>query len=260
MNEALLIVGHGSRDAEATAEFLALGALLAARRARGQTAAAFLEFGRPSIGEAIDELAAHGASEICCQPAMLFAARHVRTDVPFQVRAAAEHWPLATIRVGGAIDAHDGLLELCRLRWNDALRSRPPSDPKGTLLLIAGRGASEPGATARLAAIARQLAERYGVADARPCFSGLASPLVPDALAKAVDDGFRRVVVQPYFLFSGVLVKKIHEWTRDCAARHPDLDVFATNHLGVHPLLADAIEDRARAARLLVGRECSAQT
>ncbi len=245
MNEALLIVGHGSRDQEGTDEFLALGRLLAARQPGRQTATAFLEFARPTISEAIDALARQGAERIVCQPAMLLAAGHVRNDVPREVQAALERWPHVTICVGGAIDVHERLLQLCRLRWDDAHEQRPARDLKRTLLLVAGRGATDPDANTRVEVIARRLGELYGVAAAQACFSGLARPLVPDALDSAVAAGFERIVVQPYFLFTGVLVKQVHKWTRACAERHPSLEVFATPHLGVHPLLADAIEDRA---------------
>jgi sirohydrochlorin ferrochelatase len=254
MSEALLIVGHGSRDRDGVDEFLALGRMLAERRPGQRTAVAFLEFARPNLGEAIDGLVAQGAVRITCQPAMLLGAKHVAVDVPREVQAAADRWPHVTFHVGDAIDVHDGLLELCRLRWDDALRGRTPRDLNRTLLLLAGRGATDRYANARFAATAQWLGEQYGVGSARACFSGLAAPLVPDALTAAAGGEFDRIVVQPYFLFTGVLVKKVHEWACDSAKRHAGLDIISTAHLGVHALVANAIEHRASVAQSLAGR------
>lgn len=49
MREALLVIGHGSRDREGIAESLALGRQLALRSPDRATAVAFLEFARPTI-------------------------------------------------------------------------------------------------------------------------------------------------------------------------------------------------------------------
>jgi sirohydrochlorin cobaltochelatase len=248
MKQALLVIGHGSRDREGIEEFLELGEGLAQRRGRQPTAVSFLEFARPTIGEAIDRLVAEGAEQIVCVPGMLFAAGHVKNDVPSELHAAQQRWPAIDFRMGRALDMHPKLLELCRVRWQDTLHTHPPRLAKATLLLVVGRGASDPDANADVARLTRFLSEGYGTGWASTCFSGVTAPLVPEALEVAVRSGFPRIVVQPYFLFTGVLVKKIHEWTRQCAAEHPELEIFATSQLGVHPLLVDVFEERAQEA------------
>ena len=248
MNEALLVVGHGSRDREGNEEFLELGRSLAARRPGQATAVAFLEFGRPTIEEAIDQLVAAGAERIICQPGMLFAAAHVKNDVPSGVQAAVRRWPGVEFRMGHALGIHAKLLELCRVRWDDALRAHGPHATADTFLLVVGRGSSDPDANASVAEITRSLREGYGVGSAATCYSGVADPLVPEALEIAGRRGLGRIVVQPYLLFTGVLVKKIQRWTQEYAQRHPELEVFVTSHLGVHPLLVDVFDERAHEA------------
>ena len=248
MNEALLVVGHGSRDREGIEEFLELGRLLAARRAGQATEVAFLEFARPTIEEAIAQLVEAGAERIICQPGMLFAAGHVKNDVPSEVQAAMRRWPAVEFRMGRALDVHASLLELCQVRWQEALRTQPPRAASDTYLLVVGRGSSDPDANADVARITRFLWEGYGVGRAATCYSGVAAPLVPEALQIAGRSGLRRIVVQPYFLFTGVLVKKIQCWTQEYAQRHPELEVFVTSHLGVHRLLVDVFEERAHEA------------
>lgn len=247
MSEALLIIGHGSRDPEGVEEFMQLGRTLADRRSGQPTGVAFLEFARPTIDEAIDGLVVGGAKRIVCQPGMLFAAGHVKNDVPSEVQAATRRWPGVEFRMGRALDIHGKLLELCRIRWHEALSKLPPCPAKDTMLLLVGRGSSDPDANADVAKVARLLWEGYGVGWAAVCYSGVTGPLVPEALEVASRSG-RRIVVQPYFLFTGVLVKKIHAWTREAAERRPELEIISAEHMGVHPLLADVFEERAHEA------------
>ena len=248
MNDALLIIGHGSRDPAGVEEFLRIGRALADRRPGQKTGVAFLEFERPTIGDAIDQLAAAGARRIVCQPGMLFAAGHVKEDVPREVQTAMRRWPGVEFCIGRALDGHVKLLELCRIRWDEAMQLHTPCLANETMLLVVARGSNDSDANAAVAAIARILGESYGVGRAIACYSGMASPLVSEALELAVQSGFRRIVVQPFFLFTGVLVQGIHSCTREAAQRNPELQILCTSHLGVHSLLVDVFQERAEAS------------
>jgi sirohydrochlorin ferrochelatase len=246
MNEALLIIGHGTRDLAGVEEFLQVARAVADRRAGQATAVAFLEFEQPTIAEAIDQLVADGAQRIVCQPAMLFAASHVKRDVPREVAAARQRWPKVEFQLGRELDGDERLLELCRVRWDEAIARHSVCPSDDTTLLLVARGSSDAGANAAAESIARKLGQRYGVSRAITCFSGVALPLVPDAIDAAADTGCRRIVVQPFLLFNGALVDRIHSWTREAARRHFGLEIISTSHLGVHPLLVDVFESRAR--------------
>ena len=248
MNEALLIIGHGSRDPAGVEEFLQIGRALAERRAGQATGVAFLEFERPTIGEAIDQLATAGAARIICQPGMLFAAGHVKDDVPREVQAAMRRWPRIEFLIGPAFDAHAKLLELCRIRWDEAIQVHSRCPANETMLLVVARGSNDSDANAGVAAIAKLLGESYGVGRAVACYSGMAPPLMSEALELAVRSGFRRIVVQPFFLFTGVLVQRIHSLTREAAERNPELQILSTGHLGVHSRLVDVFQERAESS------------
>jgi sirohydrochlorin ferrochelatase len=248
MNDALLIIGHGSRDRDGVEEFLQIARAVADRRVGGKTAFAFLEFERPTIGEAIDQLAAAGATRIICQPTMLFAAGHTKLDVPREVQAAVLRWPEVEFCVGGALELHPKLLELCRIRWDEAMQIHSPCPASETKLFVGARGSNDSEANTAVATIATLLGTSYGVARSEACFSGMARPLVSDALDSAVQSGCRRIVVQPFFLFTGVLVRRIHSLVREAAFRNEEVQIVCTGHLGVHSLLIDVILDRAEAA------------
>jgi sirohydrochlorin cobaltochelatase len=82
---AVLICGHGSRDRDAIAEFETCTARLRRHLPVVDFATTYLEFARPTIRDGRTELAARGARRIFAIPGMLFAAGHVKNDLPQEV-------------------------------------------------------------------------------------------------------------------------------------------------------------------------------
>jgi sirohydrochlorin cobaltochelatase len=245
MSDALLIAAHGSRDTSGVDEFWAFADAWQQLRLDRPQAAGFLEFARPTIAEAIDRLVEQGARQITVVPAMLMAAGHVKNDVPSEIQEGRERHPGVTFRMSRPLDIHPALLELCHVRYREALADLPAVPASETLLLLVGRGTSDPDANANVARVARFLWESYGVGWASVAFSGLTAPSVDEALSVCRKLGYRRIVVQPYFLFDGVLVKRIVDATRRHAEADPGTRVVSVSHLRTHPLLIEAFEDRA---------------
>ena len=117
--------------------------------------------------------------------------------------------------MGRALDIDARLLQLCQLRYQEALAGRFAADPEATLLLLVGRGSSDPDANGNLAKVARFLEEGYPTGWAGTAYVGVTKPLLEDALPVCKRAGFRRIVVQPYFLFTGVLLKRIYAQVED---------------------------------------------
>jgi sirohydrochlorin ferrochelatase len=248
MEHALFIAGHGSRDPDGIAEFLDLARAFRDRRPELPVEIGFLEFARPTIQEGIDRLVARGAETVVVLPGVLMAAGHAKNDMASEVRLARQRHPRVAFHMGRALDIDARLLQLCRLRYREALAGRPEVPAAETLLLLVGRGSSDPDANAGIAKVARFLQEGYPTAWAGVAYSGVAAPLVPDALAIGERMGFRRIVVQPYFLFTGVLVKRIRAQVEERQRARPDLDYVVPAHLQAHPLLLDAFAERAEEA------------
>ena len=92
--------------------------------------------------------------------------------------------------------------------------------------------------------------EGFGFGWAETAYSGVTFPLVEPALEKAAKLGFRRIVVFPYFLFTGILVDRIYAATDAVAARHPEIAFVKAPYLNDHPLVIDTFVDaRARDPR-----------
>ena len=108
---AVLLCGHGSRDPEAIAEFEEAAAALQARLEGTDFASGYLEFARPTIGEALAAMAARGADRILAVPAMLFAASHVKNDLPWEMNTFMAANPGLEVRLGrgaAAINRQEG--------------------------------------------------------------------------------------------------------------------------------------------------------
>jgi len=238
---AVLLCGHGSRDPEAVGEFEAAAAALRARLAPGgDFATGYLEFARPTIAEGLAALRARGARQILAIPGMLFAASHVKNDLPWEMNSFIADNPGVEVRLGRDLGIEPKLLDAAAER----IAAVAPEERSDALLVVVGRGTNDPDANSNIAKLARMLWEGMGFGWAEAAFSGVAHPRVDAALERAARLGFRRIVVFPYFLFTGILVKRIYAQTDSVAARFPDIEFVKAGYLGDHAGVTDTFVDR----------------
>ena len=241
----VMVCGHGSRDEEAITEFQTVAAGIAKRLPQYPVASGFLEFARPIIRDGLDKLRQQGSDHILAVPGMLFAAGHVKNDIPSVLNTyAAQHSGLR-IDYGRDLAVDTRLLEVARQRIEAAEIASPRRLPREeTLLMVVGRGTSDPDANSNIAKVARMLWEGMGFGWAEVCYSGVTFPLVGPGLEHGVKLGYRRIIVFPYFLFTGVLVKRIYSIADQLAACHPEIEFLHAQYLKDHPLVLDAFADR----------------
>jgi sirohydrochlorin cobaltochelatase len=241
---AVLLCGHGSRDPEAVGEFEEAAAALRSRLADlapgGDFTTGYLEFARPTIGEGLAALKARGARQIFAIPGMLFAASHVKNDLPWEMNSFMADNPGIEVRLGRDLGIDPKLLDAAAER----IEAAAPGGRSDTLLVVVGRGTNDPDANSNIAKIARMLWEGMGFGWAEAAFSGVADPRVDAALERSARLGFRRIVVFPYFLFTGILVKRIYAQTDIVAARFPDIEFVKALYLRDHVRVIDTFVDR----------------
>jgi sirohydrochlorin cobaltochelatase len=127
----------------------------------------------------------------------------------------------------------------------DALAAgRSPVPLHDTLLAVVGRGSSDPDANSNVAKVTRMLVEGFGFGWGETLYSGVTFPLVEPGLRQAVKLGFQRIVIFPYFLFSGVLVSRIRQHSERVAVDHPEVEMVQAGYLGDHPLVLDTFRER----------------
>ncbi|UBV44394.1 precorrin-8X methylmutase (plasmid) [Deinococcus taeanensis] len=243
---AVVLAAHGSRDPASRAQFEALVAEVKALEPDRMITHGFLEFNTPTIDEAAREAVLAGAQEIVLVPGVLLAASHAKNDLPSELQALRREFPQVTFHYGAAMDLHPALLEVCRERLVEA-----ETDARGevrrdeTLLLIVGRGTTDPDANGDVHKLARFLEEGLGYGASLVCYSGTAKPDLPTGLARAARLGFARVVVLPYLLFDGVLARRVREGVAAAAQRWPETAFVVAGHLGPHPKVAQVFLERA---------------
>jgi sirohydrochlorin ferrochelatase len=245
---ATLIVGHGSQDPEGIQEFLQLVEQYRQYNPAQIVECGFLEFTQPTIQEGLDRCVERGAASIIVLPGVLMAAGHAKNDIPSEVLAARRRHPGIVIHQGRHFHLHPKILQLCTMKIDAAESQAAPLERKDTLLLVVGRGSSDPDANSDVQKLARLLWEGMGFGWAAACYIGITTPRLPEALACCQRMGFARILVFPFFLFTGRLEKRIRKLTAEFAAEHPETEVPVADYLDAHPILVQVLLERAQEA------------
>jgi len=246
----VMVCGHGSRDTGAVEEFQAVAKGLKERLPQYETDWGFLEFATPVIRTGLDALRAKGIRKILAVPGMLFAAGHAKNDIPSVLNAYQTQNPELEISYARELGIDLKLIRAAGERVEDALQKAGDGvSREDTLLAVVGRGASDPDANSNVAKVTRMLWEGLGLGWAETAYSGATFPLVEPGLEHATRLGYKRIVVFPYFLFTGILVQRIYHYTDIVAAKHPEIEFIKASYLNDHPLVLDTFAERVEEIR-----------
>ena len=240
-----MVCGHGSRDEGAVAEFEKLAVAIRERADGIPVEYGFLEFATPVIKEGLAALVDQGVTDVLAVPGMLFAAGHAKNDIPSVLNTWAAGADGINIRYGRELAIDLKMLRAAADRIQEALDAAGDDVPiEETMLVVVGRGASDPDANSNVAKVMRMLWEGFGFGWGETAYSGVTFPLVEPGLEHAAKLGYRRIVVFPYFLFTGVLVRRIYDYTDAVAARHPDIEFIKAPYLNDHPMVVETFMER----------------
>ena len=250
---ALLVVGHGTRSVDGVAGFHALVDRVAARTG-ADVAGGFIELSAPPLTEAVGALVAAGHRQLVAVPLVLVAAGHSKGDIPAAMLRETMRHPGLSYRYGRPLGPHPTVLRLLSERLEAEL---PRADRQDTAVLLVGRGTTDPDANADVYKVARLLWEGRDLGMVEPAFVSLAHPSVAQGLERCRLLGARRIVVLPYFLFSGVLPDRVATQSLEWAAAHPAVDLRVASVIGDCDGLADLVVERyAEAAAGHVSMNC----
>jgi len=245
LTTGIMVCGHGSRDEGAVAEFGKLSIAIRERAGDIPVEYGFLEFATPVIKDGLAKLADQGVTDVLAVPGMLFAAGHAKNDIPSVLNTWALGNDGVDIRYGRELAIDLKMLRAAADRIEEALDAAGRDVPmEETLLVVVGRGASDPDANSNVAKVMRMLWEGLGFGWGETAYSGVTFPLVEPGLENAAKLGYKRIVVFPYFLFTGVLVRRIYDYTDLVAARHPDIEFIKAPYLNDHPMVIETFMER----------------
>jgi sirohydrochlorin cobaltochelatase len=246
----VMLCGHGSRDLDAVQEFAALSEHLKKRLPQYPVEFGYLEFATPIIRNGLDKLKAAGVTRVLAVPGMLFAAGHTKNDIPSVLNTYAAANKL-TINYGKELGIDPKMLRAAGDRIQQALDAKKHVPLHETMLVVVGRGSSDPDANSNVSKVTRMLWEGFGFGWAETAYSGVTFPLVAPALEHATRLGYKRIIVFPYFLFTGILVERIYQSTDEVAAAHPEIEFIKAPYLNDHPAVIDTFVERVE--QILIG-------
>ncbi|MFC9928254.1 sirohydrochlorin chelatase [Streptomyces sp. NPDC127190] len=238
---ALLIAGHGTRDDAGAEAFRDFVRELGRRHPELPVAGGFIELSPPPLGEAVTELVQRGVRRFAAVPLMLVSAGHAKGDIPAALAREKERHPGISYTYGRPLGPHPALLGVLERRLDEVLDG---VDRAEVTVLLVGRGSTDPDANAEVHKAARLLWEGRGYAGVETAFVSLAAPDVPSGLDRCARLGARRIVVLPYFLFTGILPDRVRQQTEEWAAAHPETEVRSADVIGPEPELLDLVMER----------------
>ena len=265
LKRPLLMIGHGTRDEDGRQAFLDFAKAYQALDTSRPVLPCFLELTGPTIQEGVDQCVEQGYTELSVLPILLFAARHNKFDVTNELDRARARHPQVKFHYGRHFGITPKILELWRDRLA-ALEQPPKEQPlnkleagssnlqpstnqpsisrQETLLLFVGRGSSDPDANGDVYKMARILWEGSGYQTVETCFIGITHPRLEEGFRRARLYEPKRIIVVPYFLFTGALVKKIFDITAQQQEQFPEISMTCLPEMGIQPQMLSIVRER----------------
>ncbi|MBM7647816.1 sirohydrochlorin cobaltochelatase [Bacillus ectoiniformans] len=246
--KAILFVGHGSKFEQGNEEVRQFIQQLK-RRIKDSllVETCFLEFARPNIEEGIEICVEKGADEVYVIPIILLHAGHSKLHIPAEIEHAKEHFPDVTFTYGQTIGIHEAIIDILLHRLSEVGFDLTAKHEEIAILCIA-RGGSDPGANSDFYKITRLLWEKLDVKIVESAFMGVTKPSVPEGIERCLKLGAKKVIVLPYFLFSGILMNRMQKMTADFSDKHSDVSFELAKYFGYHSKLQDVLLERMQQA------------
>jgi sirohydrochlorin cobaltochelatase len=237
----LLVVGHGTREPEGCHGVWRIAAEVE-RLAQGtQVELGFLEFVRPRIGEALHHLVDRGVSRVVVAPLFLFAAGHVKRDIPRAVGEALARHSQVAWHQAPHVGVSPVIARLSARRLAEALSGCPPRPWDETVVLVVGRGNRDSGALGEMRSLVAVRQRQAPALRIEPCFLAMAGPSLEESLPRLAASDAHRIVVQPHLLLPGKLTRRIAACVERARLEWPHKEWVVTGPLGPDPLLAEAL-------------------
>ncbi len=232
MNDTvLLLVGHGSRKREGNKEILHFAAQWRERHPGWRIETCFIEHADVLLDEGLDR-AARDTRHVLAIPLILNAAGHVKMELPAALARARARHP----GVGFACTRHLGMgreiFAVLRGQLDRLMRQLAMPDPQTTGVVLLGRGSSDAGANGELARMARWIFEDGDHELVDLAFTGVTWPRLETVVQRQARLGMTQVCIVPAYLFTGVLMERIHAQVERLQHQYPQVAFALGTHFG----------------------------
>ena len=238
MKKTVLIIGHGSREMSALMEFKRLVGQYRRRNPKWNISLAFLELAEPSIPLALGSLA-DLSNEIFILPLFLFAAGHMKRDIPNILKEFKKKYPNIRVKLAKELGPDPMMAELLMKRVESKKRVQAK-----TLVLVVGRGARELSAQRDFRKVVSVLRKKGKFKKVQHCFFDVSRPSFEESLSILAEQKPQKLLIAPYLLFKGSLINRISERMRLFSLQNQATQVRVAPTIGIHPKLFQVMDQR----------------
>ena len=250
MNDTLLLIGHGSRHQAGNDEIETFAKKWRQRRPGWRIEVCFIELADVLMDEGLDRAAAvtPEGRRVIVLPLILNAAGHVKMDIPQAVAAARVRHPGTDFVCAPPLGLGREVFALLERRLDGLMRELAVPDPRTTGVILLGRGSSDAGANGEMAKLARWVfeAREHDLVDI--AFTGITHPRLESVVQRQVRLGMSQLLIQPVYLFTGVLIERIGEQVTRLKQAYPQVSFALGSYFGFDDEIFGLLERRAGAA------------
>ena len=207
----------------------------------------FLEFASPNIAQGIDNCVKRGATEISVIPIILLHAGHSKLHIPAEIEEARSKYPDVHFTYGQTIGVHEEVLSILTDRLEE-VGFDTAAEHEDTAILLIGRGGSDAHANSDFYKITRLLWEKLHVKWVESAFMGVTAPLVDEGIERCMKLGAKKIVMLPYFLFTGILMERMAKMVSNYQVQYPEHEFVLAEYFGYHPKLQTILKERVTEA------------
>jgi sirohydrochlorin cobaltochelatase len=230
----ILLVGHGSRNREGNKEILHFAAQWRERHPLWRIEVCFIEHAEVLLNDGLDR-AAHQAKRVVVIPFILNAAGHVKMELPAAMETARVRHPGVEFVSVRHLGMGRDIFAVLKKQLDRLMRQLEMPDPRTTGVILLGRGSSDAGANGELAKMARWIFEdsEHDLVDL--AFTGVTWPRLETVVQRHAKLGMMQIAIVPVYLFTGVLMERIHAQVARLRQQYPQLAFAVSEHFGFEP-------------------------
>ena len=247
MKEAILLVGHGSREPAGNHEIEAFTRQWRERRPDWQIDLCFIEFAKVLVADGLEQ-AARTAQRVIVVPLILNAAGHVKMEIPEHIETARARHPQTEFLYAPHLGACDPILAIVKRRLRQAMSELDMPDPRTTGVILLGRGSSDRMANGEVAKMARWLQETGEHELVDIAFTGITHPRLEGVAQRHARLGMTQLVVLPYYLFTGTLIERISRQVEHLRRQYPRIRFARGEYFGFEEEIFALLEQRVSEA------------
>lgn len=236
--QSVLYVAHGSRLVAATKEIYSFLEKVKEKVPAPIQEISFLEFSNMTIDKGIETCIMKGATSIAVVPVLLLTANHVKKDIPEEINLLQAKYPHIRFNVGRPIGVHENMIEIII----EHIYKQIPILTNDVCFLFISRGSSDQQQINEFLQIGALLKHRLKDYPIKICFLAAAKPSFEKGLQFAISSRRKKIIVIPYLLFTGILIKKIQQELHEIKLNNQQ--ILMCPYLGNHPKIVDIIVER----------------